>query len=129
MFNGYYMKIDGAIYPTRLMVISSYAPVDTPIIVKSFRDAAYGNHVVFAPKKDLSIKFKIRSLYNDEFPEAISPIKNGEVMTVEFFDTKTNEYKTDTFVCKSNLVPTIHRQYNDKVLYNELSVELERVAT
>lgn len=126
MFNGYYLKINGVIYPTRFMVIPSYSVEDTPIVVKSYYDAAYGKHIYTAPKTDINVNFSIRSMYNTEFPEAVAPF-NG-VMNIEYFDSKINDYKTDKFVCTSNLNPQIARQYNNNVLYEQLSVTLTRVA-
>lgn len=125
MFKGYYLKINGEIYPTRFMVIPSFNVDDSPIVIKSFYDAAYGKHLYIAPKTDLSIKFDIRAMYNDEFPEAIQPI-NG-LMEIEYFDVKINDYKTDKFRCASDLNPQIDRQYNDRILLSQLSVELTRV--
>lgn len=126
MFNGYYLKINNEIYPTKFMVIPTYKPDDKPIVIKSYYDAAYGKHLFLAPKSDLTISFDIRSMYSYEFPEAIQPF-NG-LMEIEYFDSKIDDYKTDLFRCTSDLNPDIVRQYNDKVLLAQLSITLERVA-
>jgi len=125
MFREYYLKINGTTFPTSAMVIPSYAVDDTPIIVKEFYDGAYNKHINRAPKKDVTISFNLRSMYSDEFAVAIAPIT--ENMTIEYFDAKVNGYKTANFTYKCNLNPKIARQYNTKVLVEELPITLVKV--
>lgn len=125
MFNGYYLKINGEIFPTKFMVIPSYNVDDTPIIVKEYYDAAYNKHIARAPKPDVTISFNLRSMYSDEFAEAVSRIV--EDMEIEYFNTKINGYKTEKFTYKCDLNPQIARQYNEKVLLEELPVIFVKV--
>lgn len=125
MFREYYLKINGVIYPTSAMVIPSYRVDDSPIVVKEFYDGAYNKHINRAPKKDISISFNIRSMYSDEFAEAIAPIT--EEMVIEYFDAKINGYRSGNFTYKCNLNPKIARQYNKKVLLEELPITLIKV--
>lgn len=125
MFREYYLKINGVIFPTSAMVIPSYKVDDTPIIVKEFYDGAYNKHINRAKKKDVTISFNLRSMYSDEFAAAIAPIV--EQMEIEYFDVKTNGYKTGNFTFKCNLNPQIARQYNTKVLIEELPITLIKV--
>lgn len=126
MFEGHYLKINGEVYPNRFLVIPSYRVEDNPIVIKTYYDAEYGKHIITAPRTDLMINFDIRSMYNTEYPEAVQPF-NG-VMQIEYFDSKINGYKTDSFVCTNNLNPQISRQYNNEILYEQLSITLMRVA-
>jgi len=125
-FSGTYLTINGTAYPTAYMVIPSYAVDDSPIIVNDYYDAAYNRHIVKAPKNDISISFRIRSMYSTEFVSAIAPF--ADTMTITYYDPKIDGYLTDTFTYEGSLNPTIARQYNSDVLFEELEIHLIRKA-
>lgn len=125
-FSGTYLTIDGTAYPTAYMVIPSYSVDDSPIIVNDYYDAAYNRHIVKAPKNDIGITFRIRSMYSTEFVAAIAPF--ADTMTITYYDPKIDGYLTDTFTYEGSLNPTIARQYNSDVLFEELEIHLIRKA-
>lgn len=104
MFQGYYLKIDGVIYPTRYMVIPSYSVNNEPIIVNDYYDADFGRHISKAPAENISITFNIRQLWNDEFAEAIAPFSDR--MSIEYYDAKIDDYVTDYFTYTNKLTPS-----------------------
>lgn len=106
------------------MVIPSYAVDDAPIVVNDYYDAAYNHHIIKAPKNEITISFNLRKMYSDEFTQAIAPFT--DTMTIEYFDSKVDGYITDIFTYDGSLNPSINRQYNSRVLLNELSITLKR---
>lgn len=124
MFNGYYLKINGVIYPTANMVIPTYAPINEPIVVDDYYDAGYNRHIEKAVKENISIEFSIRKLNNSEYPDAIAPFV--DTMIIEYYEPKTDSYLTDTFTYVNSLTPSVLRQYGNKIWYNELPMKLVR---
>ena len=124
-FNNYYLKINGTIYPKMYMVIPTYQVNKDPIIVNDYHDAAYNHHVIKAPKKDITISFSLRQLFDDEFPTAVAPFLSDD-LEIEYFDAQLGDYVTATFTTTSSLVPMILRQQNNRLIYNELAITLTR---
>lgn len=125
MYNGqYYLMIDGKIFPKKYMIIPTYSAPSTPIIINDYRDGNYDRHIDRAPQEDVKIQFTLRQLYEDEYLEAISFIK--EEMTIEYFEPRTGEYKSAIFTYEGSLEPTIDREIDGRILYCKLKIKLIR---
>lgn len=53
-FNGYFLKINGKVFPMKFMVIPSYVPKNEPIITNDYYDAEYKRHISKASNVEIN---------------------------------------------------------------------------
>jgi len=124
-YNNYLLKINNAVFNNALLVVPSYQVVEAPIEILNYYDQTYGKHIEQAAVKETYISFTLRQLKSAEYAAALAKL-NG-TLQIEYFDAKTNGYKTGAFKMTSELNGSIWRILNNDVWMNSEYIKLEKV--
>jgi len=125
-YNNYLLKINNSAFNNALFVVPSYKVIEKPIEVLNYYDQTYNKHIDQANKKAITISFTLRQLKAEDYASAVAVFTG--TMAIEYFDAKTNSYKSGNFKLTSELNGGIYRIMNGDVWMNAESIVLEKVA-
>ena len=111
MYQGYRIKINGIKVNNTMIARGSYNISTEGRVIDSWEDAD-------------KISFELREHKSSEHASFISLVEKTENIPVEFYDDKTDSYKTGTF--KMEKVEFSHKNATAKeIIYNNTKVTIE----
>lgn len=123
MYNGYSVKIGGAIVDPSIIVKGSYQATQDRIVAGSWRDANGKMHYSFFPEPKMTISFSIQKRTKEQQRSIQHLFLNKDNLEVEYYDDVTEDYKN--IVCKMDDIVFKH-QYDcqDNMFFDDTEIVL-----
>ncbi len=122
MYQGYRIKINGAIIDNMMIKRGTYYAMPTTHVIDSYYDAAGNLHEEFHPKKKMEIGFTIRE-HSMEEHVAIMSVFTGRNVAVEYWNDTTGIYDVGVFRVEDFKTP--HKHAASRIRYGEVEFVLK----
>jgi hypothetical protein len=124
-FNGYYLKINGTIFPNEFIVVESFvADPEQTLQDDAYTDGDGYLHISDLPHTRTKIEFntpdKFSEAQNEVLRTYLTDMRNA---TVEYWNPKRGTYRTGIFYI-SDISYTIKYQIGDMIYYNPIRIAL-----
>lgn len=124
MYAGYYLKINGTTFPQKYVAKGTYKGKSEPKLIETWEDSLGDKHPVYSDKLKAEITFSIVEHDSDEHATIVQFFQTKTGNAVEYFDDKTNEYRTATS-CKIEDISWDRRSsYGGKIQYSAVKVKI-----
>lgn len=124
MYQGYRIKINGIEVNNTMIASGTYNISTEGRVIDSWEDADKIKHEVLAKKKKTTISFELREHKSSEHATFIGLVELTENVPVEYYDDKTDSYKSGTF--KMDKIEFSHKNATKtEITYNTTKVALE----
>ena len=96
-YQGYRLKINNVVFPNHYVSKGTYRASRNPRRADTYNDILGISHDVFYPTEKTTIEFSVKPHSTDEHPTIADYFSSRSNVTVEYYDSNTDTYKTGTF--------------------------------
>lgn len=122
MYNGYYMKIEGTVFPVDYIAKGTYKCQEAERVVETWVDAAKVEHKITTGTEKATLAFSLVEHDSDLHSDIVRFLQKRSDIQIEFYSDTRDVYRTGSF--RLETINWNHRSsYGGKTQYGQTAVK------